>query len=63
MVKLSDEDVVVVTLGRRLRQASAAEYERFLRLAAKALLAVELQQGREGVIDLTHRSDDNLRLV
>ena len=61
---LSDEDRVLVNLGRRLRAMSGAEYERLLRLATKALMAAEIRapDGRR-LVDLTVDSSDELRFT
>lgn len=60
---LSDEDRVVVVLARKLRAVNGREYARFLRLAAKSLLVAEMRQGNTAPVDLTSRSDDDLRLM
>lgn len=61
---MSDEDVVVVMLARRIRSLSAAEYERFLRLAVKSLQVAELQSGApDTLVDLTRDSSDELRFM
>ncbi len=44
--EMSDEDQVVVTLGRRLRACCAVEYDRFLRLAVKSLQLAEMRQAK-----------------
>ena len=59
--EISLEDVVVLTLARRLRRAGHRSYDRFLRLASKILLVEELSspalQDRTRV-DLTELSHD-----
>ena len=49
---------MVVALFRRLRAASAVEYERALRLAVKSLQVAELQKNDRRFVDLTHDSRD-----
>lgn len=61
---LSDEDRVIVNLGRRLRAASAAEYERALRHLARSLMAAEIiAPNGARLVDLTVDSADELRFT
>jgi RNA polymerase-interacting CarD/CdnL/TRCF family regulator len=62
MVRVSDEDVVVLELARRLRQKSSALYERFLHISARFLVAAEISvpdgPRQRRIIDLTESSLD-----
>lgn len=49
---------MVLVLFRRLRAASAAEHERALRLAVKALQVADLRRNDRRVVDLTTESHD-----
>lgn len=55
---LSDEDRVLLAIGRHIRRGSAAEYERFIRHGVRTLHVVELARTGEIAVDLTAQSDD-----
>jgi hypothetical protein len=58
MMILSDDDRVLVNLGRSIRAANAAEYARFLRLAVKTLQVASIKKNDRRTVDLTADSSD-----
>ena len=58
--RMDNDDLAVITIARRIRDANRGEYERWLRRSAKTLMAVELMRGDLRTVDLTAESGDGL---